>query len=172
MNLVARQLTTLTLIAGTAIASPLAASTTAQADAPPPCASGQVQVSNGGEQAAAGHRRLLLVFSLGPGAEPCTLNGYPGVASDAGGPLIQADWTRSGYMGGVQTETPPVVTVSASQPAYAVVEGAAAPSDDSDRACPTYTNLQVIPPDSVDAVTVPANLDVCGLQVHPVNSQP
>jgi hypothetical protein len=75
-------------------------------------------------------------------------------------------------MGGLQTETPPAVTVSASQPAYAVVKGAAVAPGDSDRPCPTYTDLQVIPPDPTEAVTVPAATDTCGLQVHPVNSQP
>lgn len=143
----------------------------AHADRPQACAPGQVQVSNGGEQAAAGHRRVLLVFSLAPGAAPCTLTGYPGVSSGAGGPLLQADWTLSGYMGGVQTEKPPVVTVAASQPAYAVVEGAAVDPGDADRPCPTYTDLQVIPPNTSDAVTIPVTIDTCGLQVHPVNSQ-
>lgn len=166
MNHVARQITTLVLIAGATIAAPVARADTP----PPPCSSGQVHVSNGGEQAAAGHRRVLLVFRLDPGDAPCTLTGYPGVASGAGGPSIQANWTLHGYMGGVQTEIPPTVTVSPSQPAYAVVEGAAV--GDSDRPCPTYTALQVIPPDTTDAAAVPANIDTCALQVHPVNSQP
>jgi len=171
MNRIARHITTFAFIAGVVTTTPVTMPAIAQADTPrPPCATGQVQVSNGGEQAAAGHRRVLLVFSLAPGAEPCTLTGYPGVASGSGGPLIQADWTLSGYMGGVQSEIPPVATVSASQRAYAVVEGVAV--GDSDRPCPTYTNLQVIPPNTIDAVNVPAVIDACGLQVHPVNSQP
>jgi hypothetical protein len=115
---------------------------------------------------------VLLVFSLAPGAAPCMLTGYPGVDSGAGGPLLHAAWTPSGYMGGLRTGTPPTVTVSPSQPAYAVVEGAAVDHGDPDRRCPTYTDLQVILPDTTDAVTVPAVIDTCGLQVHPVNSQP
>lgn len=173
MNPIASQITTLAIVVGATIAGPVALPPIAQADTPPAaCSSAQVQVSNGGEQAAAGHRRVLLVFSLAPGAAPCTLTGYPGVASGSGGPLIQADWTLSGYMGGVQTEKPPTVTVSASQPAYAVVEGTAVDPDNPDRRCPTYTDLQVIPPDTADAVTIPAAIDTCGLQVHPVNSRP
>jgi Protein of unknown function (DUF4232) len=168
MNHIVRQVITVAFVA---VAAALTVPATAQADTPPaPCSSGHVQVSNGGEQAAAGHRRVLLVFSLSPGAGACTLTGYPGVASGAGGPLIQAEWTLSGYMGGVQSETPAVVTVSASQPAYAVVEGAAV--SDSDQPCPTYTDLRVIAPDTTDAVTVPAGIDACGLQVHPVSAQP
>lgn len=172
MNRVARQITTLAFIAGVGIAAHIGLPTIAQADPPPPRSSGQVQVSNGGEQAAAGHRRVLLVFSAAPGAAPCTLTGYPGVASGAGGPLIHADWTLSGYMGGVQTDTPPNVTVSPSQPAYSVVEGAAVEGADPNRRCPTYTELQVTAPDTTDTVTVPAEIDTCELQVHPMNSQP
>lgn len=167
MNRIVRHMVPLALIAFATTALP----GVAHAEPPPPCSSGQVEVSNGGEQAAAGHRRVLLVFSLAPGASPCTLTGYPDVASDAGGPPIQADWTLAGYMGGVQTDKPPVVTVAASQPAYAVVEGVAVDPADPDRRCPTYTDLQVIPPDTIDAVTVPAGIDTCALQVHPVNSQ-
>jgi hypothetical protein len=172
MNRIARQAVPLTLVAGAIIALPaIALPAVAQADSPPACASGQVQVSNGGEQAAAGHRRVLLAFSLAPGAAPCTLTGYPAVNSGAGGPLLHADWTLFGYMGGARTETPPTVTVSPSQPAYAVVEGAAIDAADPNRKCPTYTDLQVIPPDTTDAFTVPAAIDTCGLQVHPVNAE-
>jgi hypothetical protein len=168
MNYIARQIITLALTAAAAITIPALA----HADPLPACSSGQVQVSNGGQQAAAGHRRVLLVFSLTPGTPSCTLTGYPAVNSGAGGPLLHADWTLSGYMGGVQTEVPPTVTVSPSQPAYAVVEGTAVDRDDPNHPCPTYTDLQVIPPDTTDAVIVSAAIDACGLQVHPVNSQP
>lgn len=144
----------------------------AHADTPAPCESGRIQVSNGGEQAAAGHRRVLLVFSLVPGAAPCTLRGYPGVVSGAGGPVVQADWTRAGYMGGAASDTESVVPVSDAQPAYAVVEGAAVDPDDPDRPCPTYTELQVIPPDTTDATVVATHIDTCRLQVHPVTPRP
>jgi hypothetical protein len=53
MNPIARQITTLAFIAGVTIADPIGLPATAQADPAPPCSSGQVQVSNGGEQAAA-----------------------------------------------------------------------------------------------------------------------
>jgi hypothetical protein len=168
----ARQIITHALFAGATIVGPIAVPAIAQADTAPACSSGQIRVGDGGEQAAAGHRRVLLVFSLAPGAAPCTLTGYPAVNTGAGGPLMHADWTLSGYMGGVQTQTPPTVTVSPSQPAYSVVEGSAVPSGDSDHPCSTYTDLQVIPPDTTDAITVPAAIDACALQVHPVNSQP
>jgi hypothetical protein len=55
----------------------------AHADPLPPCSGGQVQVSNGAQQAASGHREIVLVFSLAPGAQECSLTGYPGVDSGA-----------------------------------------------------------------------------------------
>ena len=163
---------TITTLATATFAAAVALPPTAHADPTPPCASGQVQVDNGGEQAAAGHRRVLLVFRLAPGTEPCTLTGYPGVDSGAGGPLLHAERTMSGYMGGVQVETPPTITLSPSQPAYAVVEGVAINAADADGTCPTYTDLRVTPPDTTNTVTIPAGIDTCALQIHPVASQP
>lgn len=169
------EITTLALVATGTLAATIALPATAQAQQAPPCSSGQVQVSNGGEQGASGHRDVVLVFSLAPGAEQCTLTGYPGVDSGAGGPLLHADRTLYGFMGGLRGPevTPPTVTLSPSQPAYAVVEGAAVDPRGYQYLCPTYTDLQVTPPDTTETVTVPVNkLDTCALQIHPVNSQP
>lgn len=164
------KLTMLAALAGTAAAI-VAVPATASAGTPPPCIDGQVQVSNGGEQAASGHREVVLVFSLTPLARMCTLTGYPGVDSGAGGPLIHATRTMSGFMGGLRdTERPTMTTVTADSPATAVVEGVAVDRTDPDRKCPTYTDLRVTAPDTFDAVTVPVNIDTCELQVHPVGS--
>jgi hypothetical protein len=110
------------------------------------------------------------MFSLAPGAGPCTLTGYPGVDSGAGGPLIHAERTLSGFMGGVRGPTPPTVTLSLSQPAYARVEGAVIDANGNE--CPSYTTLQVTPPDTTDTVTVPTDIYFCRFQVHPVTSEP
>jgi len=123
-----RALRTITALATATVAAAIALPPTAHADPTPPCASGQVQVDNGGEQAAAGHRRVLLVFRLAPGTEPCTLTGYPGVDTGAGGPLLHAERTLSGFQGGLRTDKLPTVTVAADQPQYAVVEGVAVPA--------------------------------------------
>jgi hypothetical protein len=72
-------------------------------------------------------------------------------------------------MGGVRGATPPTITVSPSQPAYAVVEGVGFDIK-TGGGCPTYTDLQVTPPDTTDTVTVPAVIDTCELQIHPVGS--
>ena len=156
---------------GVAVAATIALPGTAQADQTPPCASGQVQVTNDGRDSASGHREVTLMFSLAPGAAPCTLTGYPGVDSGAGGPLLHAKRTLSGFMGGLRgpAVTPPTITLSPSQPAYAVVEGVGFDIK-TGSGCPTYTDLQVTPPDTTDTVTVPGGFDTCELEIHPVGS--
>lgn len=137
-------------------------------DPAPPCSSGQVHVSASKPQAAAGHRAVVLTFALKPGAAACTLTGYPGVDSGAGGPLIHAKRTEHGYMGGLRDGAPTTVTVSSTQPATAVIEGVA--SDASGNQCPTYSDFRVTVPDTDDTTTVLATLDTCALQVHPIGS--
>jgi len=160
--------TAIALIAAAAAA--VALPVTAHADPTPPCSSGQVQVSVADSQGASGHSLETLMFSLAPGAAPCTLTGYPGVDSGAGGPLIHAKRTLSGFMGGVRGPTPPTVTLSPSQPAYARVEGAVIDANGNE--CPSYTTLQVTPPDTTDTFTVPTDIYFCRFQVHPVTSEP
>ena len=83
-------------------------------DEPTPCWADQIAVSASPTQAAVGHRALTLVFSLAGGAVACTLSGYPGVDSGAGGPPIHAVPTLRGYMGGLPdgVDVPPTVTLS------------------------------------------------------------
>ena len=137
-------------------------------DEPTPCRAEQIAVTASPSQAAVGHRALNLIFSLAGGAAPCTLTGYPGVDSGAGGPLIHAQPTLRGYMGGLPAgvAAPPTVTVSLSQQAQTIVEGTAV--DAGGNQCPTYTDLLVTPPDTPVVVTVPASIEACQLQVHPI----
>jgi hypothetical protein len=154
--------------AATLLGTPAWAAPTESSDQPTPCWSEQVAVSASPIQGAAGHRSLTLIFTLAGGGEPCTLTGYPGVDSGAGGPPIHAEPTLRGYMGGLPTDidVPPTVVLSLSTQAQATVEGMAI--DASGNQCPTYTDLAVSPPDIVQVVTVPAGIDACVLQVHPV----
>ncbi|UXA06874.1 DUF4232 domain-containing protein [Mycobacterium sp. SMC-2] len=141
---------------------------TETADEPTPCWSDRIAITASPTQAAVGHRAATLVFSLAGGAEPCTLTGYPGVDSGSGGPLIHAQPTLRGYMGGLPggADVPPTVILSLSSQAQAVVEGMAI--DANGDPCPTYTELLVNPPDTTVVLSVPATIDACGLQVHPV----
>jgi hypothetical protein len=135
-----------------------------------PCGSGQVTVTAAPPQAAAGHRAVILTFGLAPGATACTLAGYPGVDSGAGGPLVHAQRLPRGYMGGLPegSDEPPVVTVSQTGSAHAIVEGLAV--DQSGNQCPTYTDLQVTPPNTTETSTVATAIDACVLIVHPVTT--
>jgi hypothetical protein len=143
---------------------------TAHAGPAPACATGQVNVTAGPMESGMGHRGVTLFFGLALGAEPCTLTGFPGVDSGAGGPLLHAKRTLSGYMGRIRLATPPVVTVTPSHPAHAVIEGDTANPDGDDK-CPSYTDMHVTVPDTTDTFTVPARIDgACHFQVHPVGS--
>jgi hypothetical protein len=137
-----------------------------------PCWAEQVAVSASPTQGAVGHRALTLIFSLAGGAQPCTLTGYPWVDSGTGGPAIHAEPTLRGYMGGLpaSVDVPPTATLSISTQAQAIVEGVAV--DDSGNPCPSYTVLRVNPPDTSVVFTVPAAIDACQLQVHPVTAVP
>ncbi len=137
-------------------------------DEPTPCRAERIAVTTSPGQAAVGHRALNLIFSLAGGAVPCTLTGYPGVDSGAGGPLIHAQPTLRGYMGGLPAgvTVPPTVTVSLSHQAQSIVESIAVDAGGSQ--CPTYTDLLVNPPDTPVVLTVPATIGACQLQVHPI----
>ncbi|MEV6102903.1 DUF4232 domain-containing protein [Nocardia sp. NPDC051981] len=132
------------------------------------CGAGQVDVTADVMSPATGHRGVKLTFSLAAGAAPCTLTGYPGVDTGAGGPLRHADRTPRGYMGGLPqgSDEPPTVTLESGRPGAAVVEGIAV--DASGNHCPLYTNLLVTPPNSTDTRAVSATIDSCALHVHPV----
>ena len=158
------------MIAASAIALPVTALPVTAYAEPAPCADGQVQVSRGGEYARTGHRAVVLRFRPAPGAQACTLTGYPGVDSGAGGPLLHAERTLAGFMGGLDTDRLPTLTVSEDQPATALVEGVAVDRLDPDRVCPTYRQLVVTPPDTTVATTIPIVMDTCALQVHPMGT--
>ncbi len=140
-------------------------------DQPTPCWSEQIAVSASPTQAAVGHRGVTLTFALAGGADPCTLTGYPGVDSGSGGPPIHAQ--PRGYMGGLPSgvDVPPTVTLSLSTTGQAIVEGVEGMAVDADgNPCPGYTDLAVSPPAIVQVFTVPATIDACRLEVHPVTA--
>lgn len=135
-----------------------------------PCRADQIAITASPTQGAVSHRAVTLVFSLAGGPGACTLVGYPDVASGAGGPPIRAEPTLRGYLGGLpaSVDRPPTVTLSLTQQAQAIVEGVSV--DASGNQCPTYTDLQVNPPDTVFVWSVPAAIAACHLQVHPLTA--
>ncbi|ORA18073.1 hypothetical protein BST14_08050 [Mycobacterium arosiense ATCC BAA-1401 = DSM 45069] len=149
---------------------PAAAVPLESGDQATPCRSEQVAVTASPAEGAVGHRAVTLVFTLAGGAEPCTLTGYAWVDSGAGGPLIHAEPTPRGYLGGLPAgvNEPPTVILSISTQGQAIVEGTAVDADG--KPCPTYTDLMVNPPDTTDVATVSATIDACALQVHPITA--
>lgn len=167
------RLASLTLAAASAaivLSPPALAVPPDTSDEPTPCWGDEIAVSSSPTQGAVGHRALSLIFSL-IGGEPCTLNGYPVVETDAGGPPIQAQPTPRGYLGGLPAgvSTPQTVTLSISQQAQAIVEGMAGMAvAGSGNPCPSYTDLSVNLPFVQRTFTVPATIEACQLQVHPI----
>jgi hypothetical protein len=132
------------------------------------CAPGSVLTGAEVMSPATLHRGVRLTFSLVGAAAPCTLTGYPGVDSGAGGPLLHASRAPRGFMGGlpVGDDTAPTIRLDPDHLAHAVVEGVAV--DAAGNGCPQYSSLQVTPPDSTETTTVTVPIDTCALQVHPV----
>lgn len=114
------------------------------------------------------HRGVELTFALAADTPPCTISGYPGVDTGEGGPVLHAERTPRGYMGGLpqRDDAPPAVTVLPGRPARAVAEGSAIGPAGQD--CPLYTSLAVTSPNSTDTRTLHTTIDTCALQVHPV----
>lgn len=138
--------------AATAAGWPAAAVPADTTDTPTPCWSDQIAVTAAPAQGAVGHRAVTLVFTL------------------AGGALVHAQPTPRGYLGGLPAgvDAPPTVILSISTHGQAIVEGVAVDADG--QPCPTYTDLLVNPPDTTAVVTVPATIEACELQVHPITA--
>ncbi len=126
------------------------------------CGDGQIVVSAQSMGSAMMHRGLQLTFSLAPGAAACTLSGYPGVDTGAGGPVVHAERT-SGNAGANASQ---VVVVQPGSPAHAVVEASAMGPNGTE--CTKYSTLLVTPPNVTQSQTVTFTLPGCELQVHPV----
>ncbi|MEV5646893.1 DUF4232 domain-containing protein [Nocardia sp. NPDC052254] len=150
--------------AATAVTSPATSTTTTIS------ACGPRHLDIGAQTMSPGmmHRGVELTFTLAADTPPCTISGYPGVDTGEGGPVLHAERTPRGYLGGLPADddTPPVVTVLPGRPARAVVEGSAMGPDGKD--CPLYTSLVVTVPNSTESRTVHTTIDTCALQVHPV----
>jgi len=133
----------------------------------PACQNGDVDVGATAMSPGVGHRGVELEFSLAPNSAPCTLTGYPGVDTGSGGPLLHAERTLRGYLGGAPGGVT-TITLAPRHGAVAVVEGVAV--DDNGNQCPSYATLRVTPPNTTETISVAvvAYIDACALQVHPV----
>jgi hypothetical protein len=143
---------------------------TAAADTASSCTTGQVTVLGAQRMSPGlGHRGARVFFALAPDSAPCTLKGYPGVDSFGGEPVIHAQRTPNGYLGGLfpKGAPPPTVLLDGSHDAMAEVEWVVA--DKSGNSCPAYPGVEVWPPETTTVFSLPVQIDYsCDFQVHPV----
>lgn len=140
----------------------------------PECGNGDVTVSLGQSQGAAGHISVLLLFTNDV-SHPCTLHNYPGAElTDPSGslPALDASRTLVGFMGGAKgLSRPPVVPLNPGQTVAAVLEWTDVTSG-STAACYTgKVSLGVTPPDTTQTTKLnlgPSAMVCGGFQVHPV----
>ena len=163
----------------TTTAFPNSSTTTTAKDAVAPCHNGQIVVSDAGGGSGLGHQDQVILFT-NQSQSTCALSGYPGVAGldTQGNQAVQAERTTNGYLGGLQSGTTslPSVSLASGQTASAIVEGTDNPVG-SARSCPSYPTLLVTPPNLTVSVRVtvtglgtnPPGLPGCSpIQVHPV----
>ena len=138
---------------------------------PTPCWSDQIAVSASPTQGAGrATARLTLMFTLAGGAEPCTLTG----TRESTRALAARRFMPSPRRAGTWAACRPTSTCR--RPSSCRCRRRGRPSwrgcrfDADGNACPTYTDLAVSPPDIVQVFTVPATIDACQLQVHPVTA--
>lgn len=137
-----------------------------------PCAAGQLVLSATEVSPGATHRGVQITIGLTNGTPACELSGYPEIEADEGGPVIRADHTPRGYLGGLppDRDAPPVVIMTGTPPpsvaASAIVEGMAV--DANGTSCPTYTRLRVTPPNAPTPQPVATTITACTLEVHPL----
>ncbi len=134
------------------------------------CSTGVLQVAPNGVATSAGTTRLRFTLTNG-GPEPCTLEGYPTVTlygtSGAGGAgagkkLSFADI----HLGGPPTP----VTVPSGGTARFVLSVAEVPVNGV--ACVNVASLEISPPGSAEALSLPDSFEACGTDVgvYPVTA--
>jgi hypothetical protein len=143
---------------------------TAAADTAAACRTGDVEVIGAQPMSpGSGHRGARIFFTLASGGAPCTLKGYPGVDTYGGEPVVHAQRTQSGYLGGLHPNvvTLPTVLLDGTHLGMAEVEWMVA--DQTGNSCPGYPGVLVWAPDTTKDFSVPITIDSpCNLQVHPV----
>jgi len=141
------------------------------------CATGKVSVKLGTEDAGAGHRGMVLLFT-NTGSSTCTLTGYPGATITNSGmdnfsPYINAQRTLAGYEGGAAAVT--TVTLSPGGSVSALLEWDA--DTDPSGQTPNAANcagmdggyLEITPPNTTVYTRFDPPADMCtDLLIHPV----
>ena len=130
-----------------------------------PCGDTAFTTSASNQQGAAGHGSLDLVF-VNRLPQACTIVGYPGVdaVNASGGVLAHAKRTLNGYSGGAKAIK--TLTVQPGQTVSARVEWLNFDPTTAG-ACTFSKMIEVTPANTTNTAELPAQVSVCGLQVHP-----
>ena len=143
------------------------AAVTASANASTPaCGNYSLAVSRTGNDAAAGHGRIVLLFR-NVSHTTCTLYGYPGLdaLNASGHVLAHAKRTLSGYMGGAYAGER-TVTITPGHYGSAVVEWLNFnPVTTGD--CTFSKSVATTPANTTRTWHLAASVSICNLQVHP-----
>jgi hypothetical protein len=154
---------------GTGSTSTTAPSTTTTTFGPPQCATTALSAGISGSSGAAGTIETTIALKS-TAAQPCVLNGYPGLgllASD--GSSLPSNVVRKGSYS-FTAMAPTTVTLTAGQSAYFNIGYSDVPVG-SETSCPTSASLEVTPPNSFVYLTFSAALAPCGggtMAVSPV----
>jgi hypothetical protein len=154
---------------GTGSTSTTAPSTTTTGFGPPQCATTALSVGISGSSGAAGTIETTIGLKS-TAAQPCVLNGYPGLgllASD--GSSLPTNVVRKGSYS-FTAMAPTTVTLTAGQSAYFNIGYSDVPVG-NETSCPTSASLEVTPPNSFTHLTFSAALAPCGggtMAVSPV----
>jgi hypothetical protein len=154
---------------GTGSTSTTTPSTTTTGFGPPQCATTALSAGISGSSGAAGTIETTIGLKS-TAAQPCVLNGYPGLgllASD--GSSLPSNVVRKGSYS-FTAMAPTTVTLTAGQSAYFNIGYSDVPVG-NETSCPTSASLEVTPPNSFTHLTFSAALAPCGggtLVVSPV----
>lgn len=104
--------------------------------------------------------------------QPCWLTGYPAVSAGAGEPVVFAEQTPRGVVGGLPLgrNDPPTTVLYADTHAVALVEWF--PLNDKGEPCPTSREMWVTAPGTDEPHRFQVRIGGCRLEVHPAIAVP
>ena len=140
------------------------------------CATGQVSVKFGAEDASSTHKGLVLLFT-NTGSSTCTLTGYPGATVTDNGvdnfePLVNATRTLQGFEGGASAVS--TVSLAPGGTVSALLEWLDFPPNGETPVaanCPGMAGgyLEITPPNTTVSSRFDPPGDMCQqIQIHPV----
>ncbi|MGZ4590291.1 MAG: DUF4232 domain-containing protein [Actinomycetes bacterium] len=142
--------------------TPVPTSASAPAGRPATCASGQLRLTTGRTEGAAGSI-YTTVYLTNTGAQPCSMRGFPGVALlDPAGRVVGRPASRDGAAG-------PAVRVAPGHRAQFTLRAGVATRTGCLTPRPS-SQIQVYPPDQTTPLRAPLSTQSCALSVSSVTA--